>query len=106
MSIRWAWETIELEKFPPQMQEALRKLEAGRYTVITISFETKLFVKRLTQRAFQLGLDYGTPWLPALASPLKLAGPVVDANGGSYPPEVRHRPMWDGFSGGATEARW
>ena len=56
MLIRWSWETVELEKFPQHTQAALRGLRAGTFTAITIAFGTQLFVKRLTDSAYQLGL--------------------------------------------------
>jgi hypothetical protein len=62
MLIRWAWETVELEKFPRHAQASLRRLNAGTFTVITLAFDTQLFVKRLTQGAYQLGLAQGSPW--------------------------------------------
>jgi hypothetical protein len=54
--IRWSWETVELEKFPGHTQEALRRLRAGTFTVITLAFGTQVFVKRLSQSSYQLGL--------------------------------------------------
>ncbi len=59
MLIRWSWETVELEKFPRHTQEALRTLRAGTFTMITIAYGTELFVKRLTDNAYQLGLGQG-----------------------------------------------
>lgn len=59
MSIRWAFDTVELEQFPGQTREALVKLQPGTFTAIRISEDKELFVKRLTKRAFQLGVTYG-----------------------------------------------
>ena len=56
MLIRWSWETVELEKFPQHTQAPLRRLRAGTFTAITIAFGSQLFVKRLTDNAYQLGL--------------------------------------------------
>jgi len=58
-SIRWAFETVDLESFPSQTQRALMSLRPGTFTAIKISIDTQLFVKRLTGRAFQLGVYSG-----------------------------------------------
>lgn len=68
MLIRWAWDTVELEKFPCHTQDTLRRLQVGGFTVITIAFGTQLFVKRLTQTAFQLGLAHTVGWRSSLAA--------------------------------------
>lgn len=58
MSIRWALDTVDLEWFPGQTQDALVNLRPGTFTAIRISVETQLFVKRLTEKAFQVGAWY------------------------------------------------
>jgi hypothetical protein len=55
MLIRWALDTVELDCFPGQARKALMQLRPGTFTAITISTDTQFFVKRLTERAFQLG---------------------------------------------------
>jgi hypothetical protein len=56
MLIRWIPDTIDLERFPERTQAALRQLKAGSFAEIASSVDTQLMVKRLTDRAFQLGL--------------------------------------------------
>ncbi len=68
MLIRWSWETVELEKFPRHTQDTLRKLNAGTFTVITLAFDTQLFVKRLTKSSYQLGLAHAGRWRHSYAS--------------------------------------
>jgi|tagenome__1003787_1003787.scaffolds.fasta_scaffold16512791_1 hypothetical protein len=57
-SIRWSLDTVDLECFPSQTQEALMNLQPGTFTAIRISVETQLCVKRLTEKAFQTGAWY------------------------------------------------
>ncbi|HET9697417.1 MAG TPA: hypothetical protein VFP40_11165 [Terriglobales bacterium] len=58
MTIRWVPDTVELVHFPGQAQETLRNLNPGTFTTINVSTETKLFVKRLTQKTYQVGVSY------------------------------------------------
>jgi len=67
MFIRWTSEAIELEKFPVHLHEALQTLRTGTFTAVTITYETRVFVKRLTPSAYQLGLDYSSPARRSLA---------------------------------------
>ena len=57
MTIRWVPDTVELVHFPGQTQETLRNLNLGTFTTISVSTETKLFVKRLTQKTYQVGVS-------------------------------------------------
>jgi hypothetical protein len=60
-SIRWAFDTVGLEWFPGDTQRALMQLRPGTFTAVRISEYPQLFVKRLTERAFQLGVIYSDP---------------------------------------------
>ncbi len=55
--IRWAVDVIRLCDFPEQTRTALSRLTPGSYTVIAVSVDTHLYVKRLSPTAFQLGLE-------------------------------------------------
>ena len=55
--IRWVGGVVGLDEFPEQTQVALSKLVPGSFMVIAVSVETQLYVKRLTETAFQLGLE-------------------------------------------------
>jgi hypothetical protein len=59
MTIRWVLDTVELGQFPGRTQRHLLQLLPGTFTAIGISPDTQLFVKRVTNRAFQLGVNYG-----------------------------------------------
>jgi hypothetical protein len=60
-SIRWAFNTVGLEWFPSHAQGVLIKLRPGTFTAVRISEYPQLFVKRLTEKAFQLGVIYSDP---------------------------------------------
>jgi len=57
--IRWVGDVIGLDELPEQAHAAVSKLVPGSFMVIAVSVDTQLYVKRLTETAFQLGLETG-----------------------------------------------
>ena len=58
-TIRWVLDTVGLDRFPGRTHGTLLKLRPGTFTTLRNSAENELFVKRLPERACQLGLRQG-----------------------------------------------
>jgi len=57
--IRWTANVVGLEEFSEQTRAAISELAPGTFLVIAVSVDRQLYVKRLTRKAFQLGLETG-----------------------------------------------
>ena len=71
--IRWVGNVVGFSEFPEQTHAALSKLVPGSFMVIAVSVDTQLYVKRLTETAFQLGLE-------ASPNPRTASSPAVVSN--------------------------